>query len=1072
MNKEQIAEILSNPYNRDNWVDLLKKVFIKGQLKLVPQKLPINSDYVNTAYELGSFETADKRIIGVYEVNINDNVKLERNRVGLRNLLKPHYKQIDGAFAVYNQDSNWRFSFISEIKKRDEHGNWIEEKTEPKRYTYVLGKGETVRTAVDRFDELFRSDKQLVDIKEAFSVEKVTKEFFTKIAVLFSELTGGDRKIGSKVQSFKPLLKLPRTTDKKVLQEFSVRLIGRIVFCWFLNKKVSNNGVSLIPSELLSRDAVVKNKNYYHNILEQLFFEALNTKIEERKKEYQKEYYKDVPFLNGGLFEPNEDDFYNPSLINSLVVPDKWLLELFTILENFNFTIDENTSLDIELSVDPEMLGRIFENLLAEINPETGETARKATGSYYTPRAIVEYMVDESLKLFLKTKTEINEDKLSLLVSYSDEGTELTNSERIKILNAIDNAKILDPACGSGAYPIGILQKMLLVLQKIDPKSELWFKKMVDSIDDQTLKEQIRQKFKNENLNFIRKFGLIQKCVYGVDLQTIAVELSKLRCFLTLVVDEEIDDEKYNRGIIPLPNLEFKFVAANTLIGLEDMKQRQGSIFDESDYLITLEKLRDEYFAAYGKNKEFIELAFIKTQQEISNILEKQERYNKERSKRSIQLANWKPFSNESANWFDSKWMFGISNGFDIIIGNPPYGILNKRQNKTNSIVVSDDELFFYKNSSYYKPAAGGMLNIFRLFILKSIYLLSSDGVFIEIFPLAFTGDLSCANLREHILEHCEIVSIECFPERDNPQKRIFEPVKMSVCILNLINRPSKKDFFIRINNDRFVNENYEKNFINKDIIELFDDKSLVFPLVTSREKDVLIKMFKNSIKLSEICNCSTGEVDMTFCKEFFTKNKKDAVLLKGAIIDRYLLREKMSQGEIVYINEKKFLEYKKNINCNFKKNERIVLQGITGVNENIRIKGMIIKDAYCANSLNYLTLYNTEKLKYILGIINSKLINFVFKKFSTNSNVNGYEVDNLPIVMSDKSDMLRISQLVECVIEKKAKSSNRNAEKLEEQIDFLIYKLFKLNYDDIIVVDPEIQKKINRRDFEYVNNI
>ena len=292
----------------------------------------------------------------------------------------------------------------------------------------------------------------------------VNKEFYSVIARRFSELVGGQRKDGSHMEVFKAKLKLPSTQDHKKLQEFAVRLIGRIVFCWFLKKKKSPDGISLIDEEILSTKAVTNHTDYYHTVLENLFFQTLNTPITERLEEFKKGIHKNVPFLNGGLFEPQIDDYYKinertgkPIISYNLLIPDKWFIDLFEVLETYNFTIDENTSVDVDLSVDPEMLGRIFENLLAEINPETGETARKITGSYYTPRPIVEYMVDKSLKQFMKIKTDIDESKLSSLISYSNDELELTDREKQKIINVIDEVKILQSGmwfrCIPNRYP-------------------------------------------------------------------------------------------------------------------------------------------------------------------------------------------------------------------------------------------------------------------------------------------------------------------------------------------------------------------------------------------------------------------------------------------------------------------------------------------------------------------------------------------------------------------------------------------------------------------------------------------
>jgi len=980
-----------NPYSKVDYLKFFQDKFLPDDFLIDNENITISftPNHIKKVTLIGKVESLDDlRIYEVHHTSENDpRVSLSKD---IFRIMRDYSVRNALILFVSDNSDNYRFSFatisfsLDDKKVKKEYSN-------PKRYSFFLGTDSKTHTP-----EEFLIKKGKVqdfnDLLDRFSVEVVNKQFYNKIALMFTELAGGERKIGKKILHFKPLLKLPSTNDHHKMQEFAVRLIGRLVFCWFLKKKKSKNNIPLIPENILSKNAVSKNKNYYHSVLEKLFFKVLNTPMIEREKFIQSELYTSIPFLNGGLFEPHNDDFYNNSPQYSLDIPDKWLTNFLETLETYNFTIDENTSVDIDLSVDPEMLGRIFENLLAEINPETGKTLRKSTGSYYTPRPIVEYMVDESLKVYLNTKTGIKESIISSLLTFYDSDTQLTENEKLNLMNALDEVKILDPACGSGAFPISVLQKMVLILQKIDPESNLWFNKMISSIEDPVLKKDIKQKYTRKKLNFIRKFGLIQKCIYGVDIQTIAVEISKLRCFLTLIVDEETDDEKTNRGIIPLPNLEFKFVSANTLIGLKE-ELHTISIYDETDHIQKLEELKNEYFTSSGKNKEIIEKEFLETQNKITDLIFSQERLinKKEVSKRSKQLASWEPFENKSSSWFDPKWMFGVNDGFDIVIGNPPYGILNKKQNKAESIIVSEEELNYYKNDLYYAPASGGMLNIFRLFILKSIKLLSKDGVFTEIFPLAFIADVSIKKLRKYILYNNQILFIEAFPERDNPNKRVFEAVKMSVCILNLKKQKENKPFFIRINDNKFINEYAEKNYLSIDILEILDKENMIFPLTSSIQTLILLKLYRMCNKFKKFGSCTTGEIDMTFCKEAFSKNKLNSVLLKGAIIDRYILRKKMSQGEIVFIDEKKLIKLKK-INKDLFKQERIVMQGITGVNEKTRLKMMIIKNAYCANSLNYLTINNGSNLKYFLGLLNSKLLNLsqhiiiIYEKLAMNA--------------------------------------------------------------------------------------
>jgi hypothetical protein len=260
----------------------------------------------------------------------------------------------------------------------------------------------------------------------------------------------------------------------------------------------------------------------------------------------------------------------------------------------------------VDLSIDPEMLGRIFENLLAEINPETEETARKATGSYYTPRNIVDYMVTESLKQYLVTRTGIDASLVTDLLSFEMEGSSLSEDDSRKVVAALEELRIIDPACGSGAFPMGVLQKMVLVLQKVDPDSKRWLASLLSNIPDTTAREMMRRKLENEHdmWDYTRKLGIIRKSIYGVDIQPIAVEIAKLRCFLSLIVDENVIDEKDNRNIEALPNLEFKFVCANSLVDVPEEGQQDGLLVDE--YFEKMEGLIRDYFQAWqpGKKKD------------------------------------------------------------------------------------------------------------------------------------------------------------------------------------------------------------------------------------------------------------------------------------------------------------------------------------------------------------------------------------------------------------------------------------------------------------------------------------
>ena len=630
--------------------------------------------FIQSIVKIGEVRSLEMNIYQITHRSEND-PRISLSRDSFRLLAQYGIKR---ALILFISESslNYRLSLVTIDLKWEEGRRVKKEYSNPHRYSFFLGPETKTHTPETYLIKKGRI-KYFEDLKNRFSIEVVNKDFYTQIAILFTKLAGGKRTTGRTKYDEKGSLQLPSTSDDTIKKEFSVRLIGRLIFCWFLKKKSSDKSSPLLPEELLSSKAVSQKPGFYHNILEPLFFETLNTSRKERKKGYQLPPWAQIPFLNGGLFIPEYHDYYQvdqlgiSKYINILKVPDNWLKELFDIFEIYNFTIDENTPVDVELSIEPEMLGRIFENLLAEINPETGNTARKSTGSYYTPRTIVEYMVDESLKQYLLSKTNLDENKISSLLAYEEEEVDLNESEKDAVLDALDVIKIIDPACGSGAFPMGILQKMLLILQKIDPKSKKWLNKKISQIENTIVREEFQKKIEAENWNYIHKLGIIQNSIYGVDIQPIAVDISKLRFFLSLIVDEKVDDSKDNRGVDSLPNLEFKFVCANSLIGLPK-KNSQAELFEVVDNLSLLKKLREEYLRCHGDEKKLIEKKFQEIQSEMFGSSLKWLSWGGGDSQ-TVKLSQWNPFSGESCEWFDSEWMFGVKDGFDIIITNPPY---------------------------------------------------------------------------------------------------------------------------------------------------------------------------------------------------------------------------------------------------------------------------------------------------------------------------------------------------------------------------------------------------------------
>jgi len=907
MDKLYLQKIFSKAFDHSDWIEVLKEVFGATQLLVQPKQIMLPSnDKAKAAYELGNFTTADDRIIGLYKIELNKDVWLERNKVCLRELLRNVYKyDVDGAIIVFEQSNKWRLSFVSEIKILNDEGEVIEQDTEPKRYTYLLGEDEKVRTPSDRLSKLAGKKLALNDLLEAFSVEALNEEFYKIIAYYFYQLIGGKIGKGKKLMDFgEGILQLPSVpkTNSLVYQEFAVRLIGRTIFAWFLKMKKPEIGEALAPETLLSSSAVAKNKNYYHTILERLFFQTLNTKMENRIFGLP-EGCEHVPFLNGGLFEPGYDDYYKANSftglsenINTLKINDDWFFQLFTELEKYNFTIDENSVTDVEVSVDPEMLGRIFENLLAEIDPDSGETARKATGSFYTPREIVDYMATESLVQYIHNKTELTNEQLRPIFKMTHESLNFTTDEKETILDALDKIKILDPACGSGAFPMGVLQKIVMALQKLDPNTSWWKKRQIKRIKNQFVRKALREKLEDSSMEYARKIGIIQNSLYGVDIQPIAAEISKLRCFLSLVVDETINESKPNRGIEPLPNLEFKFVTADTLQKLPEQKQ-QRELFDNFEELQKLEDLRNEYLQISGKKKEKIREQYQKMQ---TKMFKNEMHLFTDTHSRAYKLSSWNPFSHEKADWFDPKWMFGVEN-FDVVIGNPPY--IKEYTNK-----AAFDGI---RGKKYYQ----GKMDIWYYFACHLLEMLSQNGNLTFIATNNWVTNAGASKLRNKIATDSKIIQLVDFGNT-----KIFSSADIQTMILIAEENHSKDTYnfiYKKIDSDSatLVDAfNMLKNFgSNKYILTepvfnraAYRKKEFIF---NSSDRDVLLNkiQIKQNFKLDSKKEVAQGIV----APQDFLNKKNQQLLGNEYMVEEgiFILKDDELKKLNIDNNEKKLIK-------------------------------------------------------------------------------------------------------------------------------------------------------------------
>ena len=671
----------------------------------------------------------------IFDVTVSDRVMMERNRVNIQRLIRKVMENYSSAFMLFHYENDtrwdWRFTFCH--KKGGQN-----DITDSKRYTFLLGPGQSCRTAAENFRKLYESREALdvAKIETAFSVEALTKQFYRDLFEWYQWAVSDASNIT-----------FPNDTaieddDRDDIEKKIIRMITRIMFVWFIKQK------ELVPNRIFDADflsTILKDfdpyskteGNYYNAILQNLFFGTLNRAIKDEngntrkfasssKRDVKTLYryaelfsiseqevinlFAEVPFLNGGLFEcldktrysdgveqcynfdgfsRNDARFADGRFKHRAVVPNNLFFApetgLISILSRYNFTIEENSPEEQQVALDPELLGKVFENLLGAYNPETRETARNQSGSFYTPREIVNYMVDESLIAYLG-----NNDFVRSLFGSDFSFAEAKAEEYKKTAERLKRVKILDPACGSGAFPMGLLNRIVEILERISP---------------------------DENV-YDLKLSVIENCLYGSDIQSIAAQITKLRFFISLICDCEKDASKPNFGIPTLPNLETKFVSANTLIA-KKKRDPQGNLFENPEIEQTKRKLaeiRHKHFSAksastkYRLRKEDEEL-----RGKLINLLSDDNGFAQDDAK---QLAKWNPYDqNDTSSFFDPEWMFGVADGFDIVIGNPPYIQL---QNNSGELAK------LYEDCGYSTFARTG--DIYCLFYERGWQLLKEGG--------------------------------------------------------------------------------------------------------------------------------------------------------------------------------------------------------------------------------------------------------------------------------------------------------------------------------------------------------
>ena len=1002
----QLRNLFQSPFNPDSWQKLLQNFFGATELRRTPEKL--DAQDIGQGYYLGCIDTSDSFRIGLFRYDIAKG-SVANKRVGLRNLVRTYinqrYGSFDAALAVFDSGDHWRLSFICDIK---------DEATSPKRFTYVFGNSELLyKTAVERFRYMQKEGISFKSMKTAFSVEALSDEFFDRYREQYADfiqfITGKRfEKSGNKwVEKVKgepdKAMMDAFGGDEKKIRNYVKKMMGRITFLHFLQRKGWMNGDLNYMQHLFERSPY--QDDYLDSVLEPLFFGILNTKPDGREAVFDKfgwdkallAEWKDIPYLNGGLFERDADD--EPKS----VFPAEYFRRLFQFFSEYNFTIDENDPNDAVIGVDPEMLGKIFENLLED---------NKDKGAFYTPKEIVRYMCQESLIAYLDNETSIPEDKIRRFVLSPEDGvSDIPEAKRAKLLAALENVKICDPAIGSGAFPMGLLNELL----------------------------RCRETLAGEHYDRVAiKKSIIYNNIYGVDIEKGAVDIARLRFWLSIVVDEETPS--------PLPNLDYKIMQGNSLLesfhGVDLSKltyEKNGhkdkgeiSLFDSETN--KLQKTVSQLLAAYYSCSDHDKKTAL--QQRISDTINKQLEVQAIDENILAQLRQINLAGNDQFflwhTWFSD--VFNCENGksgFDIVIGNPPYVSVKS---------IPEDLKKIYTN---YFTTAKGRFNLFTLFI-ELFYNISKISRIINlIIPEGIYSNIEYRFTRALLLEKCSIIKLCTFT------KRVFEAsVDTTIIIASRKKLIDDNVFLIDVDVKR------TNNFSSQ--LEVMKYPYYIIPAkLTDRNKLIVEKLMLSNYyeRIQKILEIQQGIIYSGQPKEnVFADYVKDATykpILDGRDINRWMINWDIKEYD-------KYLSYTNKLHRPREERLFVADKKILFPRRATKIMATIDTDQFYVLNTAYIGLMKNAafQMEYILGILNSRLIEYLYNQLFMGWQITIPAIESLPVARISYKQQCDIARLVTNMIKQKKSDKYFDVKDEENQLNSFIYEAFGLNSNEIRTIE------------------